>query len=393
MMWKLDHAIIERIRQRLRRLYPADQVDPCLARIESLLQDYGPRLASGTRQSWDQTDVVLITYADQFRQEHQRPLQSLHEFLTTHGLDRLISTLHVLPFYPSSSDGGFSVVDYRAVDPVLGSWEDIAQLGGACDLMFDLVLNHTSAHSHWFQQFLQGNPDYRQYFITVDPRTDLSMVTRPRSLPLLTPVDTSTGKQYVWTTFSADQVDLNFAHPAVLLEMLDILLVYIHHGARIIRLDAVAYLWKTVGTSCIHLWQTHEVVKLFRDVLDAVTPHAVLLTETNVPFQENISYFGAGDEAHMVYQFSLPPLILDALLSQDARPLMTWLAGLPAPKPGTTYFNFTASHDGIGLRPLEGILPADRIQRLVEALARAVGWSARIATQMASTSPTKPILP
>lgn len=367
-MWQFDPDLMDLIRRRLDRLYSVDQAAACLSHIGNLLNQYGPRLADGHRRGWDQRDVVLITYADQIQQTTQPPLPSLADFLRDHGLDQVISTLHLLPFYPSSSDGGFSVIDYRAVDPAFGTWDDVAQLGQQCDLMFDLVINHVSAQSDWFQEFLRGNPRFQDYFIRVDPQVDLSKVTRPRSLPLLTPYASPAGTQHVWTTFSADQVDLNFANSEVLAEMLEVLLFYVQHGARIVRLDAVAYLWKTLGTSCIHLWQTHEVIKLFRDVLNAVAPHVLLLTETNVPFVENISYFGAGDEAHMVYQFSLPPLILDALLSQDARTLMGWLTALPDPAPGTTWFNFTASHDGIGLRPLEGILAAERIEQLVDAV-------------------------
>ena len=241
-------------------------------------------------------------------------------------------------------------------------------LAGQVDLMFDLVLNHVSRRSQWFQRYLEGSSPYDRYFIEVDPQADVSQVTRPRSLPLLTPVQTARGERHVWTTFSADQMDLNFAEPAVLLEMLDLLLFYAAEGARIIRLDAIAYLWKKIGTSCIHLPQTHEVVKLMRSVLADVAPHVLLLTETNVPHAENIAYFGAGDEAHMVYQFSLPPLLLDALVSEDATSLMRWLAALKPPPSGNTFFNFTASHDGIGVRPLEGLVPEERIAQLSAAV-------------------------
>ncbi len=234
--------------------------------------------------------------------------------------------------------------------------------------MFDLVLNHCSQESQWFQDYLEGTKPYDGYFIETTPDTDISGVTRPRSLPLLTEFDTQGGKKHVWTTFSDDQVDLNFANPEVLREMLDVLLFYVQQGARIIRLDAIAYLWKTIGTTCIHLPQTHAVVKLMRLLLDAVAPGTILLTETNVPHAENVSYFGDGDEAQMVYQFSLAPLLLDAFLTGDATPLTQWLAQLDPPRPGTTYFNFTASHDGIGVRPLEGLVSPDRLEQLVEAV-------------------------
>ncbi len=279
----------------------------------------------------------------------------------------VISTVHILPFFPYSSDDGFSVIDYLAVNPDLGTWDDIARLRGDFKLMFDAVINHISAHSAWFQGFVSGDPTYRDFFITVDPTTDLSSVVRPRTLPLLTPVQTAEGVRHVWTTFSADQIDLNYANPAVLLRIVDVLLFYVAQGADLIRLDAIAYLWKRVGTPCIHLPETHAVVRLFRDILDYVAPAVALITETNVPHKENVSYFGDGtDEAQLVYQSPcrrcwriLSPPVTSA-------PSAAGAAGLEKLSDQTSYFNFTASHDGIGVRPVEGILTPDEIAALVE---------------------------
>ena len=363
----IDATTITKMQDRLTRLY-ADDAEVVLAKLLAVVDRHQPTLPTSSLTKCDERDVVLITYGDQVRAAGQHPLMTLNEFLTAHEIDKLIRTVHILPFCPYSSDDGFSVIDYRTVDPDLGDWHDIQQLGKNFELMFDLVLNHISRHSHWFEEYVAGHEPFIRYFIETDPTTDLSKVTRPRSLPLLTQVETIRGKRHVWTTFSEDQIDLNYANPEVLIEMVDVFLSYVQHGARIIRLDAIAYLWKQIGTSCIHLSQTHEIVKLLRDLIDAVAPHALLLTETNVPHAENISYFGDGDEAHMVYQFSLPPLLLDALLSQDARPLMTWLAGLDRTPPGTTFFNFTASHDGVGVRPLEGLVSSERLSQLVDAV-------------------------
>jgi sucrose phosphorylase len=186
----------------------------------------------------------------------------------------------------------------------------------------------------------------------------------------MTPVETVQGSRHVWTTFSDDQIDLNYANPNVLLEIIDILLFYLERGAEVIRLDAIAYLWKEIGTSCIHLPQTHRVVKLFRAVLDAVASGVILITETNVPHEENVSYFGdllsetgTTDEAQMVYQFPLAPLVLHTLQTGDARRLSKWATNLEAPL-SATFFNFIASHDGIGVRPAEGLLSPDQIQAL-----------------------------
>lgn len=322
------------------------------------------------KQGWDESDVVLITYADQFHKCNENNLTTLRGFYQR-WLGDVFSHIHLLPFYPWSSDDGFSVVDYHQVAPSSGSWQDISQLNQITKLMFDFVCNHISAQSEWFQGYLNGNKKYQDFFISVDPKTDLSAVTRPRALPLLTPFTLAEGaQQYIWTTFSADQIDLNFANPQVLLAMVDVLIHYLQQGADYVRLDAVGYMWKTIGTSCIHLEKTHLLVKLFRALVDEIAPGTVLITETNVPHNDNVAYLGNGhDEAQMVYQFPLPPLVLHAIHSGSAQVLSRWANTLSeSDNPDTTWFNFLASHDGIGLNPLRGILPEEEILQLVDHL-------------------------
>ncbi len=364
----------EHLLARLSVLY-GDQARAVHDQVVPLIEEYRSDTPSaGERAPWSERDVVLITYADQIRANRTTPLETLRQWLTANDLADLLSIVHLLPFCPYSSDDGFSVIDYLAVDPEVGTWDDIERLGHEVDLMFDLVLNHISQHSQWFQKYLVGEEPFVQFFVEMDPAIDLSMVVRPRSLPLLTEAHTSRGPRHVWTTFSDDQIDLNYAEPEVMLRMLRVLLEYAKRGARIVRLDAVAFLWKVAGTTCLHLPETHEAVKLMRDVVTAAFPRMLVLTETNVPHVENVSYFGAGDEAHMVYQFSLPPLLLDAFQNGDAVYLRKWLANLDPPPPGCTFFNFTASHDGIGVRPLEGLVPEDRLDRLVEAVRQRGGF-------------------
>jgi len=360
----VDRVILQRIQRRLHLLY-GDEAPALTERFLMMLGRYGIDVTTRPNVSrWGFNDVVLITYADSLRSEGRTPLQTLHHF-AKQNLKNALSTVHLLPFSPWSSDDGFSVIDYRAVEDTSGTWADVDALGKDFDLMFDLVLNHCSSKSSWFRDFVIGSAPAKHYFLPMDPKTDLSEVTRPRSSPLLTKTATRSGDQYVWTTFSADQVDLNWQNPDVLFEFLDILFLYLSHGCRILRLDAIAFLWKRLGTTCLHLPETHEVVKLLRDVFEIVAPEALLLTETNVPHEENISYFGAGDEAHMVYNFSLPPLLLHGLLRGDSTHLSEWARTLPDLPPGQTFFNFTSSHDGIGVRPLQGILD-DEIPWLVQ---------------------------
>lgn len=365
------HQAQARIRDHLTQLYGQERGERCFQQLHRTLTRFAqenPHLPASTAACADrlcESDVILITYGDQITERGAPPLRSLAEFLDEH-LAGVISGVHVLPFFPYSSDDGFSVVDYAAVDPQLGDWDDVSRLGRSFRLMFDAVINHISSQSAWFQAFLQDDPAYADFFTVIEPGTDLSMVTRPRALPLLTPVDTPSGRKLVWTTFSTDQIDLNFANPDVLLAIIDVLLLYVAKGAEIIRLDAIAYLWKKIGTPCIHLPQVHRVVQLFRAVLDAVAPHVLIISETNVPHEENISYFGDGtDEAQLVYQFPLAPLLLNAFHAGDASHLLRWADGLESPSETTTFFNFTASHDGVGVRPAEGILGAAEFQQLV----------------------------
>ncbi len=317
------------------------------------------------KHRWDEGDVALITYGDSILDDGKRPLEALADLVSTELADA-ISVVHVLPFNPYSSDRGFSVIDYTQVDPELGTWADMDALGEHVTLMFDLVLNHCSAESQWFQQFIADEAPGNAFIKTGDPSWDLADVVRPRSLPLLTEFETAAGPKLVWTTFSADQVDLDWSNTDLVAEMLSIIDLYIQHGARLLRLDAVAYIWKVPGTTSIHLPETHEMVKLLHTLLDARAPEVSIITETNVPDRENRSYFGDSDEAHLIYNFSLPPLAIDGVLNGRADRLVEWMNTAPPPPPGTTLFNFLASHDGIGVRPAEGFLSSEEIAGLVE---------------------------
>ncbi|MGH7911189.1 MAG: sugar phosphorylase, partial [Candidatus Dormibacteraceae bacterium] len=343
------------------------------ALLEGRLDHWRERHPSaGGRRRPDQSDVLLITYADTFEGAGP-PLRTLHTFAREHLRD-LVSGVHVLPFFPWSSDYGFAIKDYLKVDPRLGTWDDVDALAGEFDLMVDFVCNHLSAESGWFRSFLAGRLPERDYFLTADPRADLSAVVRPRTTPLLTEVATDAGPRWVWTTFSADQADLDYHHPSLLLRVLGVLLTYAEHGATRVRLDAVGYLWKELGTSCIHLPQTHELVKLFRDVLDLAAPGVSIVTETNVPHRDNVRYFGDGrDEAQMVYQFPLAPLVLDAFGRGDGGHLRDWARDLSTPSEETTFFNFLASHDGIGLVPARGLLSSEELGALADRVRRGGG--------------------
>lgn len=359
-------------------------VDSILDCCRQFSEQTAPR--QPVQQRWSENDVILITYANSIQNGDELPLHTLKRFLSRYLADT-INSVHILPFFPYSSDDGFAVIDYYQVNPEWGSWQDIETIAGQFDLMADLVINHCSRENLWFIDFIGDRAPYNGYFIEADPGSDVSRVIRPRNTPLLTPVHTHQGIRHVWATFSEDQVDLNFANPAVLLEFITIFLSYIRHGARFIRLDAIAFLWKEIGTDCLHRPQTHQLVKLLRDIVDLVAPQVVLITETNVPVAENLSYFGHSDEAHLVYQFGLPPLVLHALNRGNADFLSDWALNIPQLPDNCSYLNFTASHDGIGVRPVEGILPEREVQDLIDCMHRFGGFVSMKANADGSESP------
>ncbi len=357
---------LQKVKQLLTEIYGPETGQAALERLQPIIEKFVPPPPK-KEEFFSQEDVVLITYGDTLRRPGQAPLATLHEFADNY-LKGAISTIHFLPFFPYSSDDGFSVMDFFRIDPQLGSWENVNAIGQDFQLMFDYVVNHFSSKSQWFDNYLSGEKEFEDFAIEVDPALDLSRVTRPRSLPLLSEYQKKDGQHvHLWTTFSADQIDFNFASLNVLAKMTEVLLYYVRQGATIVRQDAIAYLWKEIGTQCIHLPQTHAVVKLFRAILDLVAPDVMIITETNVPHAENISYFGNGrDEAQMVYNFTLPPLLFYTFVKEDATVLTDWAKGLRLESSGNTFFNFTASHDGIGVRPLEGILPPQTLDALIE---------------------------
>lgn len=360
----MNESLRIKLNESFKIIYKNDEtVSNLLALVDSVLDKYANILP---KESWiSEKDTMLITYGDSILKEGYKGIASLHEFLNKYVGDA-ISTVHLLPMFPYTSDDGFSVVDYKKINPDLGDWTDIAKLAKDYNLMFDAVLNHVSKSSDWFQKYLKGEKPYDEYFIECDPDADYSSVTRPRALPLLTEFETVNGRKHLWTTFSTDQIDLNLKSIYVYAELLDVLLSFAANGAKFIRLDAIGFIWKELGTSCVHMTETHEIVRTFRAVLDEYAPGTMIITETNVPHLENISYFGDGNEAQLVYQFPLPPLTMFSILSGNAAKLSRWADSLGSPMEGTTFFNFLSSHDGVGVRPTEGILDDEERQLLVD---------------------------
>lgn len=359
----------------LQELYGEERAHYALAKIEELQTKYRACFDNGNDAArLSEKDILLITYGDTLTQQGVPPLQVLQRFHHEHLLG-LFELVHILPFHPYSSDDGFSVIDYFSVRDELGSWKDFAGLADECCVMADAVINHMSSRSEWFAKFLSGDPDFAEFFVECDPGDDLSTVVRPRTSPLLTEFQDGQGNsRHVWTTFSADQVDLNFKNPEVLIAVIDVLFFLILKGARLLRLDAVTFLWKKLGTSCANLPQTHALIKIMRGAISSVREDVVVITETNVPHRENVAYFGNGhDEAQMVYNFALPPLLAYSFIVGDGFHLSDWARKLSTPSDEVCFLNFSASHDGVGVRPVEEILNESELQHLVDAALAAQG--------------------
>ncbi|MDJ0650732.1 MAG: alpha-amylase family glycosyl hydrolase [Xenococcaceae cyanobacterium MO_188.B19] len=350
------------------KVYGETTAETLVKQLYELVQEHLSDTKGENLYKWDQNKVILITYGDSIcNSDGEKPLVTLERFLSKY-LSETITGVHILPFFPYSSDDGFAVIDYLQVNPELGDWKNIEVIARKFNLMVDLVINHISSKSVWLEQFKKQEKPGCDYFVEVDPDTDLSQVVRPRSSSLVAEIETVAGTKHLWATFSHDQIDLNFANPDVLLEFIKIILFYVEQGAKYIRLDAVGFLWKEIGTSCIHLPQTHAIIRLIREILQLVDRDVALITETNVPNRENLSYFGNRDEAHMIYNFSLPPLLVNALIQGKSEHLKTWMMSMPPAPMGCAYFNFTASHDGIGVRPAEGLLDETEYQQLLETM-------------------------
>lgn len=369
-MTTLVEQLKDKLIQQLKFIYRNVSIEPALEDIAQQLIDI-MGLKNGCSDTkpftnhWSEQDIIMITYGDSILAKDQLPLTSLKNFLDKK-VGNVINSVHILPFFPYSSDDGFAVIDYSSVNESLGTWQEIKDISSEYHLMSDLVINHCSSRSAWFDNFIKGEGIGHNFFFTTTEYDNLSNVVRPRTSPLLKEVYTGKGKQSVWCTFSHDQVDFDFRNPEVLKTFTSIIRQYLNMGVRIFRLDAIAFLWKVAGTSSINLPETHEVVRLLRTLIESAQPNAIIITETNIPNTQNLTYFGNANEAHGIYNFSLPPLLLNTLLTGNCLYLKRWIMSMPPSQDGTMYFNFIASHDGVGLRPAEGLLSEEELHTLID---------------------------
>ena len=315
----------------------------------------------------NESTSLVICYGNSVTDGNKKSLKVFNKFYKKY-LKNNFDSVHFLPFYPSSSDSGFAVKDHYKIEPRLGSWKDVKIIAKNCNVMADLVINHSSARGLWFSNFLKNKSPGKDYFFTVDKNFNSKKVVRPREHRLLKKINLSNETKYLWRTFSPDQIDLNFKNPKVLIRFIKIIFNLINNGVRIFRLDAIAYLWKENGNTCINHTNTHNIIKFIRLVCNLLKTECIIITETNLPEKENLSYFGNNDEANWIYNFSLAPILVYSLLFEDSNKITKWSKNFPIAKLNNNYLNFIASHDGIGMRPIEGILSTNTQKKFLSRL-------------------------
>ncbi len=362
-----QNKIEKKLRNIYHSLYSKIEIEQYSKEITQIIKKFNKKNKKKNKLISEKTSII-ICYGDSVFDSKQKYLIKGFQNFYQKRLKNYFNTVHFLPFYPSSSDSGFAVKDHYKIDSRIGTWSDISNFAKKNDVMADIVINHSSARGLWFRNFLKDKKPGKNYFLTVNAKFNTSKVVRPRDHELLKKINIFKKTEYLWRTFSPDQLDLNFKNPAVLLRFIKIMINLVNHGVTIFRLDAIAYLWKESGTKCINLKQTHEIIKLFRLICSFLSVKTILVTETNLPEKENLSYFGKKDEANWIYNFSLSPLLIHAFLFENSFYLCKWSKQLPSTKLGNNYLNFIASHDGIGMRPAEGILNKKSIRDLLTRL-------------------------
>ena len=364
---KLDRLKLLKLLETIYSDNTTEEIDFISTQLLQILDDFSEKSAYeeiSNKERWNESDSVLITYADSIYKSGEATLITLRDLLSNY-FGSLSNVVHILPFLKSTSDGGFAVSSYETLEEKFGSWDDLKSISKKHNLMADLVLNHVSSSHTWVQEFIKSQEPGKSNVFSPDQNLDWSNVVRPRSSSLFSQINTEDGPKQVWTTFGPDQIDLNWHNPKMNLEFLNLIITYLSNGIKWFRLDAVGFIWKESGTTCLHLPKAHSIVKILRFLLNNLLDDGVLITETNVPQKENLSYLIPEDEAHMAYNFPLPPLLLEAIITSRADILNSWIFDWPKLPSDTTLFNFTASHDGVGLRALEGLMNEQRIKDLL----------------------------
>ncbi|MDY0225876.1 MAG: alpha-amylase family glycosyl hydrolase [Desulfomicrobium apsheronum] len=308
-------------------------------------------------QKW----VAMALYCDRFADN----LQGLREKLP-YFQELGVNMLHVMPILdcpPENNDGGYAVRDFRKIDTRYGTLQDVEELAATLKnreilLVLDVVVNHTSDEHEWATRARQGEKKYQDYYYVFDNREtpDAFEEGMPEIFPVTAPGnftwDETMGK-WVMTVFNNYQWDLNYRNPAVLIEMLDIILFWANKGADILRLDAVAFLWKKIGSTCQNEREAHLLLRLMKDCCQVTAPGVLFIAEAIVAPGEIAKYFGEdaiySKECEIAYNASLMALLWDAVATKNATLLNLGVKNLPNKLERATWLNYVRCHDDIGL--------------------------------------------
>ena len=324
-------------------------------------------------QEW----VGMALYSDGFAGNLQGLKQRLSYFQ-----ELGVNMLHVMPILEcpqGASDGGYAVSNFRDVDARIGTLEDLRELAQALRqreilLTLDVVVNHTSDEHAWANRARAGEREYEDYYYIFDNRDipDMFEETLPEIFPETAPGNFTfdeTMNKWVMTVFNRYQWDLNYSNPAVFIEMLDIILFWANQGADIVRLDAVAFLWKKIGTTSQNEREAHLILQLMKDCCQVTAPGVLFIAEAIVAPVEVIKYFGEdaviAKECEIAYNATFMALLWDAVATRNARLLNQGIRSLPDKLDRATWLNYVRSHDDIGL----GFDDADIAQAGYEPLA------------------------
>ncbi|MCA9928644.1 MAG: alpha-amylase family protein [Anaerolineales bacterium] len=319
-------------------------------------------IARSSEPDWFQQSKMLgyVAYTDRFA----GTLNGVGEKIPY--LNELgINYLHLMPLLKprnGPNDGGYAVQDYRQIDPKLGSMDDLANLAAKLrhnhiSLCIDLVCNHTAKEHEWAQKAMAGDPVYQDYYLMFPDRTlpDQYELTVREIFP-----EFKSGSftfyeqinQWVWTTFNEFQWDLNYANPAVFAEMMDIMLFLANQGVEVLRLDAVAFMWKRMGTDCENQPEAHYILQAFRALSRMAAPALLLLAEAIVPPPQLVPYLGRGaaanKECEIAYHNVFMVMMWSALAERKVALMTHALQQMPPIPSGTTWLTYIRCHDDIG---------------------------------------------
>ena len=308
-------------------------------------------------QKW----VAMALYTDGFANDLNGLREKLHYFQ-----ELGINLIHIMPILTcpdGQSDGGYAVSDYHKVDSRVGSLKDLEKLSSELEkreilLTLDVVVNHTSNQHKWAKKARRGEKKYQDYYYMFDTREvpDMFEQTMPEIFPETAPGNFTWDEEmqkWVMTVFNDFQWDLNYSNPAVFIEMLDIILFWSNKGADIIRLDAVAFLWKKIGSTCQNEREAHLILQLLKDCCQVTAPGVLFIAEAIVAPVEITKYFGEdainAKECEIAYNATYMALLWDAAATKSSNLLYQGLKSIPDKLERATWLNYVRCHDDIGL--------------------------------------------